>query len=1680
MSIFSKNYSLCKRAAMYLILIFFSIFTFQTSLSGQCAATTAYTGTVTTGNQNWTGKLGQEFTNTVPIQITQLGVFDDATVAGLTGNITVGIVNDAGATVVGPIVMTGSADPLVASYRMRAIAPVILPAGTYHIVAVGFGAADPNSNSGLGGTASNTNSGGILTFGLPRYDAVTIFGGRPTTVDAGPNGRYHAGTFSFSAVQPILQTTLNGVVITTENDGADDTADITVCNDNVVNITLGTFTDLAGSLPADYTVKAYMEYTGTNVNFTGVVPGDWVFSSARRLSDYPGFTAILSKVNINLAASATLRWRTFVDSNLNGLIDAGECPGDWATYNITFETTPPTIVCPDDIEVQADPTLCAVVVNYEAPTASDDPCTTILSIVQTSGLASGAEFPVGVTTNVFLVTDGSGNTNTCSFTVEVLDYQAPPLGCKQVQLSLDEDCEGVLEPTTVLTGWEGPAGEVLLGCEALYTINVKDKNGFDLGNTLTRDQLGKTLQYTITHTSGFTCWGDVTIEDKIKPTIVCRDVEVHCLTDLTNVGIPVVNDNCHARAELVNEVHELLDCDPLYVGTITRTWIAVDDFGNESLPCTSVINLLRPTAASIVPPAINVKLSCSSGYETDDKGLGFPSPDETGTPTLGGTVLYPTSQLNMLYCNAVIDYVDDLLVDTDCKKRIRRVWTISEWWCSTMNPIFVGAQIIDIVDEIAPVIPVQADITVTTQTRSCSAAVQLPTLNITDNCNKVYRVYVNAYNGGIPSGYVNGNGGLIELGVGTHTITYTAFDNCTNSSTMSYRVTVRDETDPVAICDQFATVSIKDNGYTDITAQAVDDGSFDECGPVTLKLRRMEDPCAFGQDTAWYDKVGFCCLDANTSRMVQLLVTDLGGNTNICMVTVNIQEKVNPTISCPANMIVEDCLFAFDPSLSGANAAFGAAVINDNCPANNTLNHTLVDNRNQCGTGTVVRTFSVQQNATVYQTCTQTITFENNEPFDGEDIEWPKDYLALGQCSFSGLLPETLPDSSSVPVFTEDACDLVGTRYEDLVFPFTTNGACYKIIRTWTVIDWCQTGEDGNNLTWTHEQEIKVMDNNKPVITVPVSPVIFETLSCFSDEITLSASAVDCTPSSELKWAYEIYQDNEIISSGNASSVTDEFEVGSYTISFVVEDRCGNVAKASYDFVVETTKAPTAICKNGLAAPLVLMDTDGNGTGDTPMVMLTPSFFDNKSNHPCGYNFELSFSADVTDQLVTFNCSDVLDNQIVQLWVTDENGNTSYCETYVDIQDTGGLCPSSALSVVSGKTVTEDNKEIANVDVDMDGSEQNPVSTDQFGRFVFSPIVNGGNYQIVPGKDGDDLNGVSTLDLVMIQRHILGLEKLSSPYKLIAADVNNNKSIAASDLTELRKLILGVNKEFAANSSWRFVDGSKKFADPNDPWNGGLQEVYAIDKLSNNMDINFIGIKVGDVNGNVVTNLNQNNTESRSSHTLQIKDRNVMRGEIVEIQVMADKAGMIYGLQTQLNSNGLIIRDIKGAAMSLELNNYVIPATNIARMSVTTPQGVRVTEGRVLFTIEAEVLKSGLLSEMLSINREFASELYTNNLEVESFNINWRKEDAAFALTSVTPNPWNVQTQISFELPQQGMVTFKVRDYTGKSIISTIDQYPAGQNVIQMNSSDLGQPGVYIYELRFGDKLISGKMILIE
>jgi gliding motility-associated-like protein len=83
----------------------------------------------------------------------------------------------------------------------------------------------------------------------------------------------------------------------------------------------------------------------------------------------------------------------------------------------------PTISCPGNWNTFTNPGICGAVVNYLAPVVTDN-CSVIVT-AQTSGFASGSVFPVGTTTNTFLVTDGSGNTATCSFTVTVTDNEDP-------------------------------------------------------------------------------------------------------------------------------------------------------------------------------------------------------------------------------------------------------------------------------------------------------------------------------------------------------------------------------------------------------------------------------------------------------------------------------------------------------------------------------------------------------------------------------------------------------------------------------------------------------------------------------------------------------------------------------------------------------------------------------------------------------------------------------------------------------------------------------------------------------------------------------------------------------------------------------------------------------------------------------------------------------------------------------------------------------------------------------------------------------------------------------------------------------------------------------------------------------------------------------------------------------
>ncbi len=167
---------------------------------------------------------------------------------------------------------------------------------------------------------------------------------------------------------------------------------------------------------------------------------------------------------------------------------------------------------------------------------------------------------------------------------------------------------------------------------------------------------------------------------------------------------------------------------------------------------------------------------------------------------------------------------------------------------------------------------------------------------------------------------------------------------------------------------------------------------------------------------------------------------------------------------------------------------------------------------------------------------------------------------------------------------------------------------------------------------------------------------------------------------------------------------------------------------------------------------------------------------------------------------------------------------------------------------VSGR-ITESAGPAAHFAVLATGTETKVVYTDTNGDYSFS-LQQGGSYEIKPldCQDGA-LNGLTTFDVVLISKHLAGIELLNSPYKIIAADLDNSGDVGTLDTIVLRSLILGISTQLP-DGNWRFVPKNYTFPNPLDPFTPAYPQSVFIANLQapTDLDGDFIAIKVGDVN----------------------------------------------------------------------------------------------------------------------------------------------------------------------------------------------------------------------------------------
>lgn len=175
---------------------------------------------------------------------------------------------------------------------------------------------------------------------------------------------------------------------------------------------------------------------------------------------------------------------------------------------------------------------------------------------------------------------------------------------------------------------------------------------------------------------------------------------------------------------------------------------------------------------------------------------------------------------------------------------------------------------------------------------------------------------------------------------------------------------------------------------------------------------------------------------------------------------------------------------------------------------------------------------------------------------------------------------------------------------------------------------------------------------------------------------------------------------------------------------------------------------------------------------------------------------------------------------------------------------------------IAGIIHTEGGQPVAGATVILltPNGEEWTTNSDSLGMYLFSDIPFTDTLEIQVAKPDLALNGCSTADLIKVQKHILGITLLETPYQWIASDVNVSQNISTQDLIQIRKVVLGIDAEYKTGKSWVFLPAGLDFPDSPNPFTGGtwpLNGVYIHGFQESIPDLDFIGIKYGDVNGSV-------------------------------------------------------------------------------------------------------------------------------------------------------------------------------------------------------------------------------------
>jgi len=424
--------------------------------------------------------------------------------------------------------------------------------------------------------------------------------------------------------------------------------------------------------------------------------------------------------------------------------------------------------------------------------------------------------------------------------------------------------------------------------------------------------------------------------------------------------------------------------------------------------------------------------------------------------------------------------------------------------------------------------------------------------------------------------------------------------------------------------------------------------------------------------------------------------------------------------------------------------------------------------------------------------------------------------------------------------------------------------------------------------------------------------------------------------------------------------------------------------------------------------------------------------------------------------------------------------NSITADGCVDLSNTGNfltIVKETCMANISGTVISQAGLGLVNFEVTLNGSTT--VRTLADGSFVFEDVPTMRDYEITVKENTPVLSGITTFDLVLMRRHILGVAAFENPYQTIAADANSDGRVTAFDIVELQRLILGISDGLPNDRSWRIINLTGSTTDGLNP--SSFEESATIENFATDVtNLDFLGVRIGDVSSAATNGLIAN--ESRKSTNLQFKiaDAFVEAGQTIDIPVTAANFEQIIGYQFTIQTEGLNFVEVKAGALNINQNNFAQLDDQTLTTVWSNEKGISTNEA--LFTLVFQTNKALQLSDAITFNGDrtvaLAYEASTNSRNVTLvFDAAKANTISQTQLLQNQPNPFVDETTIGFELGREAEVLLQVFDGTGRNIFTQTGNYAKGSHQIRLRDAANFPEGLLYYQLSTGDFQTTKKMM---